>query len=180
MTTTDKTPIVNASEWREPNAYEFQFGAYGWTKCIVFGKSLESALETAAEWLAENAPGLIVSHDEPWDADMLDSVGDPVDHTYTEAGWIPSWEWTVDELDVSGVRDSAMVEALAGQAYFDRWDVVVGWYHYLANYHGGQGSREYARLSKLTGYFRLGNSDQYLERISDNAAAIYAQLVAAR
>ncbi len=41
-------------------AYVFAFGAYGDTYVMAYG-GLEDALEAAAEWLAENAPGHLMA-----------------------------------------------------------------------------------------------------------------------
>jgi len=68
----------------------FAFGAYGWTRVLVLGAdpSLEDALEIAADWLAENAPGIFAE---------AESEEDEADMTYTQSGWIPSCEWSVLE-----------------------------------------------------------------------------------
>jgi hypothetical protein len=39
--------------------YILHFGAYGWTMVMVWANSLDSALDEAVDWLAENGPGLI-------------------------------------------------------------------------------------------------------------------------
>lgn len=78
--------------------FAFQFGAYGWTTCTVKAGSLDAALETAAEWLSEAAPGILTQPEE-FDPDDLNDDGHPVDHTYTEYGYIPSWEWFASEVD---------------------------------------------------------------------------------
>lgn len=101
--------------------YRFAFGACGSTILGVYADSVEDALEIAAGWLAQNAPGLIVTHDsaecaelwqeakralgvhsdldaEDWD-EYARNNAEIVDHTYTEAGYIPSWEWWVDECE---------------------------------------------------------------------------------
>jgi hypothetical protein len=44
--------------------YWFQFGAYRSTIVGVFAESAECAFELAVEWLDDNAPGLLVSHEE--------------------------------------------------------------------------------------------------------------------
>lgn len=93
--------------------YAFQFGAYGTTNVLVWGDShisLEDALEIAAGWLADNAPGLLIDDKEMAnlyeEAKKEDPNGDEdswretaeTDLTYTESGYIPSWEWYVNEL----------------------------------------------------------------------------------
>lgn len=37
--------------------------------------------------------------------------------------------------------------------HFDRFDIAEAWYLWLSHNHGGQGSLEYARLSRMTRYF---------------------------
>lgn len=108
--------------WHE-HSYVLQFGAYGWTQLHVYADSLEDALEECAEWLADHAPGLIVKSDSaeynelmaeacaernlPWPIPENAGPGfayEPyhdaedaamTDHTRTEYGWIPSWEWGI-------------------------------------------------------------------------------------
>jgi len=99
----------------ERGGYVFSFGAYGSTRVIVVGHSaLDNALEVAADTLAEIAPGVFEAPEyEP--TDCLDRIAGPycdgvhngcavcteacenaeVDMTYTEAGWLPSWVWSV-------------------------------------------------------------------------------------
>lgn len=108
-------PIVNDT-WHDMGGalYLFSFGAYGGHDCYAWGeRSLDDALEAAAEWLGETAPGLF---SEPDYADAARELGAPEDwaddeewfsrvselaerdHTYTEAGWLLSWEWSVREI----------------------------------------------------------------------------------
>ena len=56
---------------------------------------------------------------------------------------------------------------------FDRFDIACAWYHHLSENHGGQGSREYRRLSRLLTWFKPGASDAPM---SENARDIYATL----
>lgn len=56
--------------------------------------------------------------------------------------------------------------------YFDRFDIAEAWYLWLCDNHGGQWSREYARLSKLTRNFRPGPSLRY-DTLTENGRAIY-------
>lgn len=103
--------------------YLFGFGAYGWTRLLVWEPdSLEEALEKAAEWLAQHAPGHIMEHgsDElqslykeaaedlgySWPLDPDDEGWDEVDQeatadlTYTESGYLTSYEWSVNDIDI--------------------------------------------------------------------------------
>ena len=126
-------PVVNPTDYNFSRdtmpLYLFQFGAYGDTRVYAWGCSgLEDALEAAAEWLRDNAPGVFhevdyagaaaeVGAPEDWDsADNVDRWGErvqeaaEVDMTYTEVGYLASWEWTVSE-----VTDADTVAAIRGQ-----------------------------------------------------------------
>lgn len=101
----------------------FQFGAYGDTWVAVWEHHLEDALEEAAGWLADNEPGHLTSEkemgelikeaakelevdisdvddwgEEPY-SDVLEAA--EADMTYTESGWLTSYEWFVNEVDPS-------------------------------------------------------------------------------
>lgn len=69
----------------------FQFGpgtnVFVWKGPGIRG--LDGALEEAASWLVDNAPGHF--HE-------VESEEDEVDMTYTESGYLASWEWYVNEL----------------------------------------------------------------------------------
>lgn len=41
------------------NCFVLCFGAYGWTRLMVWEDHLEDALDTAVDWIADNAPGLL-------------------------------------------------------------------------------------------------------------------------
>jgi hypothetical protein len=111
----------NSTFWR------LAFGAIGTTQLGVYADSVEDALEIAAGWLAEYAPGHLTpfgSDDErelfndakrdlccetlgvrsdldceDWEQAWQSRIDGPVDHTYTESGWLRSWEWRVDECE---------------------------------------------------------------------------------
>ncbi len=77
---------INNRSWTR-NAFVLSFGAYGDTHVLVYENSLDDALESAAEALRDN--GLVgIFHD-------VESEEDETDMTYTEAGWLASWEWNV-------------------------------------------------------------------------------------
>lgn len=115
MIDTKNIPIVNDT-WHDMGGalYRFSFGVYGGNVCYAWGeKSLDDALEAAAEWLKETSPGIF---SEPDYADAAADIGAPADwqedeewsvkvqeraetdHTYTESGYLLSWEWTVNEV----------------------------------------------------------------------------------
>jgi hypothetical protein len=56
--------------------------------------------------------------------------------------------------------------------YFHRFDIAEAWYLALSHCHGGQSSREYARLSKLSKSFKPGPFLD-VETLSENAREIY-------
>lgn len=56
--------------------------------------------------------------------------------------------------------------------YFDRFDICDAYYLALSHCHGGQWSREYARLSRMRAYFRP-SPFLSVENLNENARAIY-------
>ena len=121
----DKLYHVAQTFWAHEaeNGWLFQFGAYGTTRVIVLAEpgtsSLYDALETAAEVVADVAPG--VFHDEAVTEAYNEAIAEGMspseateeaetDMTYTESGYIPSWEWTVSNL---GPGDSLLDAAVA-------------------------------------------------------------------
>ena len=97
--------------WSYRGVWVFQFGAYGTTHVLAYGE-LENALEDTAAWLKDHAPGHLTEPDYVGARDELLSEGRTVDSltdeeiaqlaetglTYTESGWLTSYEWTVTEL----------------------------------------------------------------------------------
>lgn len=95
--------------WAHKGAFVFHFGTYG-THVLAYGR-LEDALEDAAAWLAKNAPGHLTEPDykqamEELAEEFEDGNVDEervtqhaeADLTYTESGWLLSYEWRVTEL----------------------------------------------------------------------------------
>ena len=81
------------------NLYLFTFGAYGSTKVYTYGSSLDDALEEVATWLEEHAPGHLTALDDPLIEELTDKeTGEVSDMTYTEAGYLTSFEWWVDDV----------------------------------------------------------------------------------
>lgn len=56
--------------------------------------------------------------------------------------------------------------------YFDRFDIVEAYYCALSDCHGGQASREYARLSRMSRYFKP-RASLSADTLDDNAREIY-------
>lgn len=63
--------------------------------------------------------------------------------------------------------------------HWNRFDIAEAWYLYLSHYHGGQWSREYARLCKLTQSFSPSPCLRY-DSLSENGQAIYDALASER
>ena len=61
--------------------------------------------------------------------------------------------------------------------YFDRFDIVLAHYLYCMYHHTGQGSKLYARLSKINTYFNAGRPLAGVEDLNENAREIYLSLV---
>jgi hypothetical protein len=96
--------------------WHFTFGAYGSTHVFVWAgpahRALDDALEEAASWLADNAPGHLSTDEEMQELydEAREELGDDADEdeireqaeadmTYTESGYLTSYEWFVNELD---------------------------------------------------------------------------------
>jgi hypothetical protein len=64
-------------------------------------------------------------------------------------------------------------------ATFDRFDICEAWYLYLCAHHGGMGSPEYARLSKLTrpGHFKPRSGLNSCADLTANGLEIYLKLI---
>lgn len=99
--------VANPSEksWTRHN-YLLWFGACGATYVLVYANGLEDALETAAEYCVEQEwYGLVTPHDQADDDDWAEwervCNGESDGVTYTEAGFIVSWEWGIVGEDIS-------------------------------------------------------------------------------
>lgn len=174
--------------------FVFHFGAYGDTEVAVYQRPgcLDDALETAAEWLKDNAPGLFTEPDYDGAArevgvdlsqytrgltDIIEADEDlgiricqvaEADLTYTESGWLASWEWTVDEIEDD-----------LPSPHFDRFDIAEAYAAYWAAYHMGQNSHGYARLCASQRILTNNASDLQFDKLSENGQAIYRRLVLA-
>lgn len=99
-----KIILINPMEKRYfKQSFVLWFGAYGTTYLRVYADSLEDALEWCGEWLKLYEPGVFT--DEP----TFDEDGNAIDNsdadlTYTESGWIASWEWGIS-LDNPSVNE---------------------------------------------------------------------------
>jgi hypothetical protein len=110
--------LVNPGDrdsWTCTHAYVFHFGAYGDTHLMVWGDSLDSALDEAIDWLVDNAPGHIVDDQVQEEYECLCEEYGPLlltdevrerlqeeSEADTTCGGnygnrINSWEWSVTE-----------------------------------------------------------------------------------
>ena len=119
----NKINVVNPNDknWCR-HSYLLWFGQCGATFLLVYSNDLDSALEDAADWLAENAPGHLVSHEEHTELckEACDDAGltwpppsdwcndnayvsaiesAEADLTYTESGYLTSYEWGIVRED---------------------------------------------------------------------------------
>ncbi len=104
-----------------PQRFLLWFGACAPTLLMVWERHLEDALETAADWLADNTPGHLMTEDSEEMADLrreaCEEAGLPwppecdhemeelgyydtfesaeADLTYTESGYLTSYEWGI-------------------------------------------------------------------------------------
>ena len=62
-------------------------------------------------------------------------------------------------------------------SYFDRFDICEAYFLALSHCHGGQWSREYARLCSMAAYFRPSPSLS-VDTLNDNAREIYERACA--
>ena len=67
--------------------------------------------------------------------------------------------------------------AVSGNSPFDRFAVCEAYYLYLSEYHEGQGSDKYRRLSRLLGYFSPRPSLHSAEDLDLAGREVYARLV---
>jgi len=62
--------------------------------------------------------------------------------------------------------------------YFDRFDICEAYYLFGAEYHSGQGSREYAYMGRcLNAGFKPGIRFENRDSLTDNGKEIYDALV---
>ena len=62
--------------------------------------------------------------------------------------------------------------------YFNRFDIVEAYYCFFCDYHEGQYSNKYTRLSKIGSYYKPSRLDKGYDSLSENGKAIYDNLVA--
>jgi hypothetical protein len=142
--------LVNPSDksWTR-HRYVLSFGAVGTTHLLVWGNGLDDALEEAAEYLADNAPGHIMRHDSDELGELLnEAMGElypqydsfealtselqwaceekaTADLTHTEAGYLTSYEWFVTLEDPTRAELKAFIASLEARHYSDEPVVKV-------------------------------------------------------
>lgn len=116
-----KINVANASDrsWTR-QSFVLWFGQCAPTYVLVYANDLDSALELAADWLADNAPGHLLKHSDPelqtlyaeachelYGVELPAPFGciderqasayeqATADLTYTEAGYLTSYEWGI-------------------------------------------------------------------------------------
>ena len=155
---------------RYERLWVFQFGAVGTTNLLVWARSLEEGLEEAAGWLEEFAPGHFMDdeymkerYDEARaelgpDADEDDVAQKAeADLTYTESGYLTSYEWWANEAD------GALEEA---GTYASRALYAAAYYSYdLVSDSGETTELDEEELQKMFGHGGLGLSASDVEKI---------------
>ena len=152
--------------------YVLWFGAYSSVRVLVYAPTLEEALEDAAQELRDRGWGGLFTEPDYEDAledlqqkgkipldvtwgdisacGVIDAVSGKVldaaqaDLTYTESGWIPSWEWGIMVEDPSRADLLALAhQECDGTVYRNSAGVPCG-VHFREHYHVRSGSREKA------------------------------------
>lgn len=109
------------SHWAK-HRYILAFGAYGWTKLLVWANSLDDALDECADWCEDHAPGLFADDAVRDEYERLMAEGQPDDMCQEmaevdtiQAGnashYFNSWEVNVYAED----PDRATIKALQGE-----------------------------------------------------------------
>ncbi len=105
-----------------------------------------------------------------------------IGHTTLNNGqYVLSYEWTVDEVEKRSDEWTEVADASAETEgpYFDRFDIAEAYYLFGSLYHGGQGSREYALLSRASRILtNVRDSLRSRYSLSPNGRAIFDGLVA--
>lgn len=87
-------------------SYLFAFGAYGDTLVLAYGCGLDSAFDEAVDWIAENAPGLLMNdavneayHEAIKSGMSENDAREEAEMDMTCGGnagdYIASWEWAI-------------------------------------------------------------------------------------
>jgi hypothetical protein len=111
----DEVIPVNGSDrdWTH-HRYILWFGAYGWTRLMVWANSLDDALDECVDWIVEHAPGLLADEtvQDEYKCELAEAVAEGLDEESaaeraqeraevdtTCAGncghYLNSWEWGI-------------------------------------------------------------------------------------
>jgi len=93
-------------------AFILCFGAYGETRLLVYARHLEDALDECVDWIAENAPGLLMNdqvaeayHEAIAEGKSEEEAIEEAECDMTIAGnagdYIASWEWGIVGEDLT-------------------------------------------------------------------------------
>ncbi len=122
-----KINIANPTErpegrYRRNSRFLFSFGAYGDTHVLVYGRSLDDALDEAIDWLVDHAPGHLMddavaeAYQEALASGMDEEEAlEQAEMDMTSGGncghYIASWEWWVNEVSRADLmaRDAEFV-----------------------------------------------------------------------
>jgi len=154
--------------------WAFQFGAYGDFRVVVLAEpginSLDDALESAAEVVAEEAPGIFATEAVHEAYEEAIAVGKSEEEAYEEAEmdttsvlsgneYINSWEWNVEDLDrgspifrgairVVGRRADRREPRRAREEATNAWPYKAS-KRQLADYFARKGYRAFARAIEV-------------------------------
>ena len=125
-----KLNVVNnpsgwSKQYRYDKAWILSFGAYGNLHLLVYARGIDEALEECAGWLSDNAPGWIMAFGSEEHQDLLKEACEErglawpepegadleayheayeqaeADLTYTESGFLTSYEWGISGEDLT-------------------------------------------------------------------------------
>lgn len=135
--------IANPSDhdWND-HLFAFQFGAVGTENVLVWAKGVDSGLEIAAAWLSDNGKmGHFMGNDQMLELQegAREELGPDApeeevqekaeaDLTYTEAGYLMSHEWFVDEAPpelVKLAKQASITATADGDEEFEEEDEGV-------------------------------------------------------
>lgn len=126
-----KLVIVNPGDanWTR-GRFVLCFGAYGWTRLLVWASSLDDALDEAVDWLADHAPGLLADEQVreayrkamagkgPDDPEAVEAAQSEAEQDTTCAGtcghYLNSWEWGIVAENPSRATMLAIVAECGG------------------------------------------------------------------
>lgn len=187
--------LVNPSDkpgkYGREQLFRFGFGTVGTTFLLVWARGVDSGLEIAAGWLETNAPGHLMTHDSPeineLYAEAREELGEDADEeeveqqatadlTYTESGYLTSYEWTVDDVTDKKLFGAAVYASDLADFRFHATagpgvDIVEGDDVYFFMNPAGDGSSFWSvegskKGAEKTSVIVLASSESHAERTS--------------